>query len=122
MEPILLLGKDRFADIDMRIRVKGGGHTSQIYAIRQALSRALVSYYQSLGEGLTDGVDLGSVSAPLDSDPHVDIGESVFPQQEDGLHQLGLQGTRLNQLQRATVHLDQSSPSLAMGHSSGGLL
>ena len=39
MEPILLLGKDRFADIDMRIRVKGGGHTSQIYAIRQALSK-----------------------------------------------------------------------------------
>ena len=38
-EPILLLGKDRFADIDIRIRVKGGGHTSQIYAIRQALSK-----------------------------------------------------------------------------------
>merc|ERR1711879_317992 len=32
-EPILLLGKDRFADIDIRIRVKGGGHTSQVYAI-----------------------------------------------------------------------------------------
>merc|ERR1719244_497227 len=46
MEPILLLGRDRFADIDMRIRVKGGGHTSQFYAIRQALSKALVSYYQ----------------------------------------------------------------------------
>jgi len=45
-EPILLLGKDRFADIDIRIRVKGGGHTSQIYAIRQALSKSLVSYYQ----------------------------------------------------------------------------
>merc|ERR1712076_81848 len=35
-------GKDRFADIDIRIRVKGGGHTSQIYAIRQALSKSLV--------------------------------------------------------------------------------
>merc|ERR1712001_133864 len=45
-EPILLLGKDRFADIDIRIRVKGGGHTSQIYAIRQALSKCLVSYHQ----------------------------------------------------------------------------
>ena len=45
-EPILLLGKDRFADIDIRIRVKGGGHTSQIYAIRQALSKSLVAYYQ----------------------------------------------------------------------------
>merc|ERR1712167_292052 len=45
-EPILLLGKDRFADVDIRIRVKGGGHNSQIYAIRQALSKSLVSYYQ----------------------------------------------------------------------------
>merc|ERR1712200_78785 len=43
-EPILLLGKDRFADID--IRVRGGCHTSQVYAIRQALSKSLVSYYQ----------------------------------------------------------------------------
>ena len=42
-EPILLLGKDRFADVDIRIRVKGGGHTSQIYAIRQALSKSLVA-------------------------------------------------------------------------------
>merc|ERR1712062_316385 len=41
-EPLLLLGKDRFADVDIRIRVKGGGHTSQIYAIRQALSKSLV--------------------------------------------------------------------------------
>merc|ERR1712157_502551 len=45
-EPVLLLGKERFADVDIRIRVKGGGHTSQIYAIRQALSKSLVAYYQ----------------------------------------------------------------------------
>ncbi len=45
-EPLLLLGKDRFADVDIRIRVKGGGHTSQVYAIRQALSKSLVAYYQ----------------------------------------------------------------------------
>merc|ERR1712032_1428849 len=30
----------------MGIRVKGGGHTSQVYAIRQALSKSLVAYYQ----------------------------------------------------------------------------
>ena len=45
-EPILLLGKDRFSEVDIRIRVKGGGRVSQIYAIRQALSKALVAYYQ----------------------------------------------------------------------------
>ncbi|KOM30295.1 hypothetical protein LR48_Vigan1091s000700 [Vigna angularis] len=44
--PILLLGRHRFAGVDMRIRVKGGGHTSQIYAIRQSIAKALVAYYQ----------------------------------------------------------------------------
>ncbi|CAO2814113.1 unnamed protein product [Amaranthus hypochondriacus] len=45
-EPILLLGRHRFSGVDMRIRVKGGGHTSQIYAIRQSIAKALVAYYQ----------------------------------------------------------------------------
>ena len=30
-EPINLLGKDRFREVDIRIRVKGGGHVSQVY-------------------------------------------------------------------------------------------
>lgn len=30
----------------MRIRVNGGGHVAQVYAIRQAISKALVAYYQ----------------------------------------------------------------------------
>ncbi|XP_030747762.1 40S ribosomal protein S16 [Sitophilus oryzae] len=45
-EPILLLGKDKFSAVDIRVRVNGGGHVSQIYAIRQAISKALVAYYQ----------------------------------------------------------------------------
>jgi len=45
-EPILVLGKDRFANVDIRVRVKGGGHTSQIYAIRQAIAKSIVAYYQ----------------------------------------------------------------------------
>lgn len=36
-EPILILGTDKFADVDIRIRVSGGGHTSQVYATRQAV-------------------------------------------------------------------------------------
>merc|ERR1712029_1058845 len=46
LEPVLLLGQDRFADVDVRIRVKGGGRIAQVYAIRQALSKSLVAYYQ----------------------------------------------------------------------------
>lgn len=28
------------------MRVSGGGHTSQIYAVRQAIAKSLVAYYQ----------------------------------------------------------------------------
>merc|ERR1712036_24329 len=45
-EPLLILGKDKFSGVDVRIRVKGGGHIAQVYAIRQALSKSLVAYYQ----------------------------------------------------------------------------
>lgn len=31
MEPVLLLGKDRFEQVDIRIRARGGGQVSQIY-------------------------------------------------------------------------------------------
>lgn len=37
---------NRFSDVDIKVRVKGGGRVAQIYAIRQAISRALVAYYQ----------------------------------------------------------------------------
>ena len=45
-EPILLLGGERFKDLNIRIKVHGGGQTGQIYAIRQAICKALVAYYQ----------------------------------------------------------------------------
>nr|ABS57443.1 ribosomal protein S16 [Heliconius melpomene]AEL28846.1 ribosomal protein S16 [Heliconius melpomene cythera] len=45
-EPILLLGKERFSDVDIRVTVKGGGHVAQVYAIRQAISKALIAFYQ----------------------------------------------------------------------------
>ncbi|KAF6013820.1 40S ribosomal protein S16 [Brettanomyces bruxellensis] len=43
-EPILLVGLDKFANLDIRIRVTGGGHVSQVYAIRQALAKGLIAY------------------------------------------------------------------------------
>lgn len=67
-----MLGKEKFEGVDIRVRVKGGGHVARIYgtraflfgwdgfalalimmgcllhpaAIRQAISKALVAYYQ----------------------------------------------------------------------------
>ena len=46
LEPLLLLGNDKWANLDIRVRVSGGGQVSQIYAIRQAVSKAIVAYYQ----------------------------------------------------------------------------
>jgi hypothetical protein len=40
------VGKDKFKDIDIRIRVRGGGNTSQVYAIRQAIAKGIVAYYR----------------------------------------------------------------------------
>lgn len=45
-DPVLILGREVFQDLDIRVRVKGGGHVSQIYAIRQAISKGVVAYYQ----------------------------------------------------------------------------
>ncbi|XP_036608387.1 40S ribosomal protein S16-like isoform X2 [Trichosurus vulpecula] len=51
LEPVLLLGKEHFAGVDFQVRVKGGGHVTQIYAIRKSISKALVAYYQKYVDG-----------------------------------------------------------------------
>lgn len=43
---MLVIGLDKFANVDIRVRVTGGGHTSQVYAVRQAIAKAIVAYYQ----------------------------------------------------------------------------
>ncbi|GAA93579.1 uncharacterized protein L969DRAFT_95775 [Mixia osmundae IAM 14324] len=50
-EPVLVLynkatssGANPFESVDIRVRVTGGGHTSQVYAVRQALAKAVVAY------------------------------------------------------------------------------
>jgi len=45
-EPILILGKDKFANLDVKIKVTGGGPVSKIYATRQALAKGIVAFYQ----------------------------------------------------------------------------
>eukprot|EP00993_Chasmostoma_nieuportense_P005571 NODE_6194_length_561_cov_517.914747_g6029_i0.p2 GENE.NODE_6194_length_561_cov_517.914747_g6029_i0~~NODE_6194_length_561_cov_517.914747_g6029_i0.p2 ORF type:complete len:146 (+),score=20.03 NODE_6194_length_561_cov_517.914747_g6029_i0:79-516(+) len=46
LEPVLLVGKAMFRNVDIRVRCRGGGQTSQIYAARQAIAKSLVAYYQ----------------------------------------------------------------------------
>jgi len=46
LEPFLLLKHENYENQDIRVRVRGGGRTAQVYAIRQAICRAIVAYYQ----------------------------------------------------------------------------
>ena len=44
-EPVLILGQEKFSNLDIRIRVRGGGMTAQIYAIRAAIAKSIVAYH-----------------------------------------------------------------------------
>jgi small subunit ribosomal protein S16e len=48
-EPLMVLGPDKFSRVDIRVRVAGGGHVSQVYATRQAISKAIVCGNLPLG-------------------------------------------------------------------------
>ena len=45
-EPILLLGANKFKDLNIRVRVRGGGSTSQVQAIRMAIAKAVIAFAQ----------------------------------------------------------------------------
>jgi small subunit ribosomal protein S16e len=46
LEPLQLLPEAQWHDLNIRLRVSGGGHVSQIYALRQAIAKSIVAYYQ----------------------------------------------------------------------------
>jgi len=52
-EPILLLGANRFKDLNIRVRVRGGGPEAQIIAIRQAISKAVIAFSQKYDDEAT---------------------------------------------------------------------
>ena len=45
-EPLTLVGLDKFKVSTSELKVTGGGHVSQVYAIRQAIAKGLVAYHQ----------------------------------------------------------------------------
>jgi len=76
----------------------------------------------ALGNGLTDGVDLGSVTTTTDADADVNAGELVQTEEEDGLVDLEAQNLGLDKAQGLAVDLDEALALLAVCDSSGGLL
>ena len=50
LEPLFLLGGNRFKDLNVRVRVCGGGSTSQVLAIRQAIAKSIIAFYQKYND------------------------------------------------------------------------
>lgn len=45
IEPLVLAGDKLIREVDIKVNVQGGGVTGQIDAVRQAIARGLVEYY-----------------------------------------------------------------------------
>ena len=52
-EPLFLLGGNRFKDLNLRVRVRGGGSTAQVMAIRQAIAKSIIAYHQKFEDEST---------------------------------------------------------------------
>jgi hypothetical protein len=58
-EPLLLLGKQRWGFLDIRLRVKGGGHVSQVYGEPAGWGRVGGGGVEGWGGGWTGGDSWG---------------------------------------------------------------
>jgi hypothetical protein len=72
------------------------------------IDELLVVGNYGLGDGLTNGVDLGSVSTTGDSDADVDHGELVETDDQEGFVDLESQDLGLDEVERLSVDLDES--------------
>ena len=45
-EPILILGVDKFKNLNIKVRVSGGGSVAQLYAARTAIAKGIVAWSQ----------------------------------------------------------------------------
>jgi hypothetical protein len=61
------------------------------------------------------GVNLRGVSSCLHADTHIDAGEFLTTQQQNGLERLLSQNLRLHQLRWTAIDLDQTSSPLTIG-------
>ena len=66
----------------------------------------LVVSNDGLGDGLTDGIDLRSVTTTLHANSDIDVGESVVTEQEDGLVDLESEDFRSDEFDGVSVDLD----------------
>ena len=69
----------------------------------------------ALGDCLTDGIDLRSVSSSSHTYADVDVGELLQTNDEQGLIHLEAENLRLHKVQRLSVDLDKTLAGLAVG-------
>merc|ERR1719450_157578 len=113
-----MLARDVYTPLMLARDVQGAVRTVNM----NLTVRLLVVRDQRLGERLPDGVDLGHVATALHTDADVNVSKPVLSKKQNWLHELELQSSRLHQLQRAAIHLDETLPPLAVGHGGGSLL
>jgi hypothetical protein len=86
------------------------------------IDELLVVGDQGLGDGLSDGVDLGNVSTTANSHTDINIGELVKANNEERLVDLEAEDLRLDKLERSSIDLDETTAGLAVGNGGGRLL
>lgn len=76
----------------------------------------------SLGEGLSDRVDLRDITSTAHSDSDVQVLESLEAEKEDGLEDLSTQGLGLQEFDRRSVDSKDALSAADGGNSHGVLL
>lgn len=92
------------------------------FVLRLFVNEFLVVSNQTLGNSLSDGVDLRDVTTTGDSNSDVDVGKLVQTGQQQWLVNLESQDLWLNQSDWGTVDLDQTLTGLNVGDGSSRLL
>lgn len=85
------------------------------------VDKLLVESNETLGNGLSDGVNLGHVSSTGHLDSDVNVGKLVEANNEERLVDLESQNSGLNEGDGGTVELDEALAGLDVGNGGGGL-
>lgn len=82
----------------------------------------LVESNHGLGDGKTDGHDLGGGTTATDANADVKVLEALSTEEEDGLESLEAEGRGLEELEGLSVNLDEAGTLGGVGNSGGVLL
>jgi hypothetical protein len=85
------------------------------------IDELLVVGDESLGNGLSDSVNLRNMTTAIYAHTNVYIGELVEANDEERLVDLEAEDLRLDELERTSVDLDETLAGLAVGDGSSGL-